>query len=113
MICSGIGRTAGKPVLCSVTHPFVTVGERIERYSEGGREEEFNELFLAIGIPAAVILVPLHFATLSVSGVVGGIASGVASDLNTVTGNASWDWEDMNLHRPFKTNARPPEHLSD
>lgn len=111
LVVGADGCSAIKPVICSVTYPVRVFQSRLERTVDDDEDDEdYNDLPAAFLIPAAIVLTPFHFAAASVTGVVAGTASRVVSDLNVLVGNAEFSWDDMNLQRPFKTNAkRPPQ----
>ena len=100
------GCTLVKPVICSVAHPWHRVETAIALYEE---DDDPQDLPAAFSIPTTFVLLPPFLAMYSIAGIVGGFTSGLASDLNVLVGNAEWDWDDMNMTRIFKTNAKIPE----
>ena len=87
--------TVVKPVVCTFTWPVVLL-------SEEGRSEP---MFLGGDGPVGTAALLYLGVFLSV-GPVGGLVTGVISDVNVLTGDSTPGRPGRNLHHPLLTNAR-------
>lgn len=94
--------TAVKPVACAVVHPI----RLIQADLDADREDRPDDLPAAFIFAEAPILIPLKYVYYTAYSAIGGLFSGLASDLITVTGGASVKQTKSNLTRPMRTNAR-------
>lgn len=95
--------TAVKPLVCTITYPIDNLRERLAAPDGPDSHEELPPVAVVVAAP---VIIPLRFVSEAVIGCVGGLVSGLVSDLNVVTGNFSSPAR--NLGRPFRTNAREP-----
>lgn len=100
----GSSCTVVKPVTCALVHPVRGVAELVEEAAD--TPEEPDDLPTAGALVEVPVILPVFLVYKSFVGAVGGLVSGLVSDLNVVTGHASWDRTVENLTRPGKTNAR-------
>ncbi len=105
LVTSTTGCTIVKPLVCAVTHPYQNLKKAVN--SSDDDEEDHNDIPPAALIPTAIVAIPIVVVANSAVGIVGGLATGIVSDLNVVVDNA--DWKSLNLHRALKTNAKAPE----
>lgn len=105
------GCTVVKPVVCSVGYPVRTIGEALNKQEDEERqgEEKYKSTPTVLAVPTAIVVVPVAFAGLSAVGIIGGLTSGVASDLNLLLGNADFDDTRESLPYPFRTNVQKPD----
>jgi hypothetical protein len=97
------GCTVVKPVTCAVVHPIRGVVALFEESSsEPGEVDDTPTVVALIEFP---FVLPVFFVYKSIVGAIGGLATGVVSDFNVVSGHASWDKTFENVTRPDKTNA--------
>lgn len=107
-----IGCTAVKPLACAVVYPTaVIVHDWNTTDDEEAESEEYNDLPPAAILAVAPILIPLRFAYLTVNSAVAGVVSGFVSDLNLITGHASFETTMDTICVPLKTNAMEPDDL--
>jgi len=97
------GCTITKPLVCAFTYPIDNIRARL---AAPDGPDEHEDLPPVLVVAAAPVIVPVRFVSEAVIGAIGGLFSGLASDMNVVTWNFSSPAR--NLTRPFRTNARRP-----
>jgi len=88
LMATGTSCTITKPIVCAVTTPILAFGQSSGSFCGCG-----------CGDPRAVVAV---FAALSAVGAVGGLVTGIISDINVLCGNT--DEPCRNIGDPFATN---------
>ena len=101
------GCTVIKPVVCGIVYPVLAIKERIDHPLDDDDDEDYNDLPTVLSLLALPVLLPLDFGYLTVRSTVAGLYTGLASDLNALTGNATLNSTMDSLLRPTKTNALP------
>ncbi|MBK8180061.1 MAG: hypothetical protein IPK67_14500 [Planctomycetes bacterium] len=95
--------TVVKPVACGIVHPIRSIAALFEESSSEPDEVDDAPTFVAlVELP---FVLPVFYVYKTFVGVIGGLATGLVSDFNVVTGHASWDKSVENVTRPGKTNA--------
>lgn len=94
--------TVVKPLACALVYPVHEFGKRLKSTSD---EDRHNDLPTAGILVAAPVLIPLNYVYYTLYGAVGGLVSGVVSDLNMVTGHGSLRTSRDAIFQPLKTNA--------
>jgi len=107
VVALSAGCTIIKPVACGVAYPVLAIKERIDHPADEDDDEDYNDLPMAMSLLALPVLLPLDFSYLTVRSTVAGLYTGLASDLNALTGNASLNSTMDSLLSPSKTNALP------
>ena len=110
LLGASVGCSVTKPIACAALYPPARVAGRVlDADSAGAEGESHNDLPTPALVIAAPVLVPLNYIHWLLHGTVAGLVSGVVSDLNMLTGHATWESSLSTLLRPLKTNALPPE----
>lgn len=103
------GCTVVKPVVCTFSSPWYLIESTTESRDLDDGEAEAAE---AESIPtpcfcvAAPIVLPIRIVERMVNGFVGGLCTGVVSDLNVLVGNS--EKPTKNVTRAWQTNAKTP-----
>lgn len=94
--------TVVKPLACALVYPVHEFGKRLKH---DANEDEHSDLPAAGVIVAAPVLIPLNYVYYTLYGAVGGLVSGVVSDLNMIVGHGTLRTSRQTIFQPLKTNA--------
>ena len=93
-----------KPITCGTVHPARVLVARWHNVDKSD-EEEHNDLPTVMTFIAAPVLIPLNYAYWTTHSTISGLLTGIVSDLNVITGNATVETTVETLFKPLKTNA--------
>ncbi|MBL8844031.1 MAG: hypothetical protein JNL90_21080 [Planctomycetes bacterium] len=106
---AGSGCTVVKPVVCTFTTPWQFVEAAVdsrELDDEDAVDDEAERLPTTCLCLAAPIVLPIRIVERMVTGCIGGLCTGLVSDLNVLVGNS--ERPTKNLAEAWRTNATTP-----
>lgn len=105
---AGSGCTVVKPVVCTFTTPwqFVEAAVDSRELDDDDDADEAERLPTACVCAAAPIVIPIRIIERMVTGGIGGLCTGLVSDLNVLVGNS--EHPAKNLTEAWRTNATTP-----